>query len=111
MAEKKTPPLERVIVSRIVKALKAYGVTWIVKTHGGPFQSAGIPDILCVAPNSGRLCAIEVKRPDGYGKVTELQNRQIAVLNATGAVAGIATCEGEALALLARANERSCLGC
>lgn len=111
MAEKKVPPLERIIVTRIVKALKAHGVTWIVKTHGGPFQSAGIPDILCVAPNSGRLCAIEVKRPDGYGKVTELQNRQIAALNETGAVAGIATCEGEALALLSCANERSCIGC
>ena len=102
--EKEAPPLERVIVARIVKALKKYGVTWLIKTHGGPFQTTGIPDILCIAPGTGRFVGIEVKRPRGYGKATELQLKQIEKINSAGGVAGIATCEEEAIALVRKAE-------
>lgn len=101
---KEAPPLERVIVARIVKALKKYGVQWVWKTHGGPYQTSGVPDILCIAPKSGRFIGIEVKRPNGYGKPTELQLAQIDKINAAGGVAGIATCEEEALALVRKAE-------
>lgn len=102
---KEVPPLERVIVARIVKALKKYGVQWVWKTHGGPYQTSGVPDILCIAPKSGRFIGIEVKRPNGYGKATELQLAQIEKINSAGGVAGIATCEEEALELVKRAEE------
>ena len=101
---KDVPPLERVIVGRIVKALKKYGVQWVWKTHGGPYQTSGVPDILCIAPVSGRFIGIEVKRPNGYGKATELQLAQIEKINLAGGVAGIATCEEEAIELVRKAE-------
>lgn len=96
-------PFEKHIVAAIVKALKAHGVTWIMKTHGGPYQAAGIPDILAITPRSGRLLAIEVKRPK-VGRLTALQAAQIEKINGAGGVAGVATTVDEALALLDRAK-------
>lgn len=105
MAEKKkAPPLEKVIVASIVKALKKYGVQWLWKTHGNPYQTSGVPDILCIAPGTGRFVGIEVKRPDGYGKATPLQLEQIERIRAAGGVAGIATSPEEALALVEEAQ-------
>lgn len=101
---KEVPPLERVIVAKIVKALKVYGVQWLIKTHGGPHQTSGIPDILCIAPGSGRFVGIEVKRPNGYGKATELQLAQIEKINQAGGVAGIATSVEEAIELVRKAE-------
>lgn len=98
------PPLEKQIVAQIVNALKAKGVTWLLKTHGGPHQRAGVPDILCIAPATGKLVAIEVKRPV-LGKVTQLQAAQIEKINAAGGVAGVARSTEEALCILRRANE------
>lgn len=97
-------PLEKNIVSQIVRALSGAGVTWIIKTHGSPYQCSGIPDLLAIAPKTGRLVGIEVKRPK-VGKPTELQLKQIEKINAAGGVAGIATCVEEALALVQRAEE------
>lgn len=101
----KKPPLEKVIVGQIVKALKAYGVGWVWKTHGNPYQTSGVPDILCIAPSTGRFVGIEVKRPDGYGKATPLQLRQLENIREAGGVAGIATSVDEALALVREAEE------
>lgn len=99
-------PLEKAIVSQIVRALSSAGVTWVMKTHGSAYQRSGIPDLLAIAPKTGRLVGIEVKRPR-LGKATELQLRQIDRINAAGGVAGIATCAEEALALVRRAEEES----
>lgn len=100
-----TAPLEKTIVAQIVRALKDEGVTWLVKTHGGPFQAAGIPDILAIAPGSGRLLGVEVKRPR-VGRLTALQAAQMEKINGAGGVAGVATSAHEALALLKQANGR-----
>lgn len=94
------PPLEKTVVNQIRAALKDAGVKWIMKTHGSPYQQSGVPDLLCIAPGSGRLVGIEVKRPGGTWKVTELQKQQIALIREAGGVAGVATCVEEALALL-----------
>lgn len=99
MNEKK-PPLEKTVVNKIRDALKAAGVKWIMKTHGSPYQQSGVPDLLCIAPKTGRLVGIEVKRPHGTWKVTELQKHQIELIREAGGVAGVATCVEEALALL-----------
>lgn len=97
-------PLERIIVNQIVAALGKAGVQWILKTHGSPYQQAGVPDLLAIAPRTGRLVGVEVKRPR-IGRVTELQRRQIEKINAAGGVAGVATCAEEALALVRKAEE------
>lgn len=97
-------PLEKTIVSQIVRALSSAGVTWVMKTHGSAYQRSGVPDLLAIAPKTGRLVGIEVKRPR-LGRPTELQLRQIDRINAAGGVAGIATCAEEALALVQRAEE------
>ena len=97
-------PLEKTIVARIVTALKAAGAGWVIKTHGGAFQCAGLPDILCVAPKSGRLVGIEVKRPK-IGRLTDLQKAQLAKINLAGGVAGVAYGAEDALALLNTGNQ------
>ena len=99
----KNIPLERIVVAKIIRALKAHGVSWCIKTHGGTFQGAGLPDILAIAPQTGRLLGIEVKRPH-IGKLTALQQNQLDKIMSAGGVAGVATCADEALALLAKAN-------
>jgi len=91
-------PLEKTIVAAIMRGLKARGVRWMVKTHGGPYQTAGLPDIIAVAPGSGRLLGIEVKRP------TELQKATLARINAAGGVAGVAFGIEDALVLLKKAT-------
>ena len=98
-----TPPLEKTIVAAIVKALKAAGVTWLIKTHGGPFQGSGLPDILAIAPATGRLVGIEVKRPR-VGRLTALQAAQIERINQAGGVAGVAYGTADALNLFGLAN-------
>lgn len=75
-----------------------------MKTHGSAYQRSGVPDLLAIAPKTGRLVGIEVKRPR-LGRPTELQLRQIDRINAAGGVAGIATNVEEALALVRRAEE------
>lgn len=55
---------------KIRKALEAEVGGWWVKIHGGPFQAAGIPDLVgCV---KGLFFALEVKRP-GEGKISPIQ--------------------------------------
>lgn len=104
MSVEKKPPLEKTVVNKIRNALKAAGVKWIMKTHGSPYQQSGVPDLLCVAPGTGRLVGIEVKRPHGTWKVTELQKKQIELIWEAGGVAGVATSVEEALSLLAEAQ-------
>lgn len=98
------PPLEKTIVSAIMRVLKARGVRWLIKTHGGPYQAAGLPDIIAIAPGTGRLLGIEVKRPGG--RLTDLQRATLARINEAGGVAGVAFGVDDALALL----ERACRG-
>lgn len=90
-----TQPESR-IVSRIIAALNALPSTLVWKIHGGPFQAAGIPDI--VGLHSGRFVGIEVKVPGG--KATKLQELTLARIEAAGGIAGIATSVDEALALI-----------
>ena len=100
---KAEPPKEKAVQDQIIKALKAYGVTWMVKTHGGAYQRPGLPDILAAAPKTGRLVGIEVKRPV-IGKVTAMQTAEIRKINEGGGVAGLAYCEADAIALIKRGD-------
>ena len=95
-------PLEKTIVGAIMRALKAHGVRWMVKTHGGPYQTAGLPDIIAIAPRTGRLLGVEVKRPGR--KATALQSATLGRITKAGGIAGVACSVDEALGLLAKAN-------
>lgn len=78
--------------TRIVNAImRAFGSgwphSWFVKIHGGPFQAAGIPDIVGVV--EGRFVALEVKCPGKESTTTKLQALTIRRILAAGGIAGV----------------------
>lgn len=76
--------LERDIVAAIKKYLASLGSDiFFWKEHGGPYGSAGIPDIICCY--KGRFLGLEVKLPGG--RLTELQKRAIEKINCAGGIA------------------------
>ncbi len=81
---------EKAIVKKIRKALqRSVGGFWF-KVHGGPFQMAGLPDLLgCV---QGRFIGIEVKRPSRMTNVSPIQQRMIRKINLNGGLA-IVSCD------------------
>jgi len=81
---------EEAIVKKIRKALQgSVGGFWF-KVHGGPFQMAGLPDLLgCV---QGRFIGIEVKRPSRMTNVSPIQQRMIRKINLNGGLA-IVSCD------------------
>ena len=65
---------------RIHSALRRAFNWWGFKVHGGPFQAAGIPDIVgCCA---GLFFALEVKMPKG--KISEVQKETIRDIRRKG---------------------------
>jgi hypothetical protein len=95
-------PLEATIVSAIIKALKAQGI-FVVKTHGGAFQMAGLPDLILIAPVTGRFVGIEVKRPV-LGVVTELQKAILRKINQAGGYGCVAYSVVESLEFVKKAD-------
>jgi hypothetical protein len=84
---------QKQIMQRI-SDLKAEGhgvVCW--KDQSGPYQQAGIPDVLAVI--DGQFFAFEVKRPF-FGGATDLQLAMIERLNAAGGHAAVVTYVSEA---------------
>jgi len=77
---------ETKLQKEIKKALKRnVGGFWI-KIHGGPFQKAGMPDLLgCVC---GRFFALEVKRKEQY-KIDDVQIMTIKLIQMAGGFATI----------------------
>jgi hypothetical protein len=74
--------------------------SWWVKIHGGPYQAAGIPDILgCIL---GQFVALEVKMPDG-SPLSKLQKIQISRIKKAGGLAYVVTSVGEAVNVVRRA--------
>jgi hypothetical protein len=72
---------------RIQKILKKKyrGYLFIFKVHGGPFQKAGLPDLIgCV---HGMFFGFEVKEEDG--DASELQLETLIDIRAAGGIAGI----------------------
>jgi hypothetical protein len=71
----------------IRKGLKREVGGWWRKIHGGPFQAAGIPDLLgCV---QGRFFAFEVKHPDQNSETSELQKKNIREIRCNGGTAEV----------------------
>lgn len=85
-------PLETAITKSIVKMARDNG-WWTMKIHGGAFQRAGIPDLLCI--KGGRAVFLEVKQPGK--KATPLQQHVMAEIREQGgAVAEVVTSKEEA---------------
>lgn len=85
-------PLESAITRSIVTAAKGLG-WWTFKVAGGPMQTSGIPDLLCL--KGGRAVFLEVKQPGK--KPTPLQvHRMQEIREIGGAVAEVVTSRQEA---------------
>ena len=61
---------EKQLENRMKKYLSNKNI-YHFKVHGNGFMRSGIPDLICCI--NGRFVAIEIKRPDGKGKVSKLQ--------------------------------------
>lgn len=96
---------------RIQKALKKrHPNSWWFKVWGGPFQSAGIPDLVGCVPITitpdmvgktfGLFCAEEVKLPIKSSKPSELQLLTIEDITYAGGCSGIVRSTLEAVELI-----------
>lgn len=100
------------LTGSIMRAIKkAHPTAWVFKVVGHPYQTSGIPDLLVGV--DGLLVGIEVKfiapgesRDHAVSRTTPQQRFQISGINASGAVAGVATSVEEALAIVAKAIEK-----
>ncbi len=96
---------ESTLVRNILKEIRAQGGWWF-KTHGSPYQMAGLPDILGV--HDGRFVAFEVKTP---GKETQTSPRQEMTMHriqeAGGVTAVVSSVSGAlgVLSILDKAKE------
>ena len=70
---------ETALTAKIVKAAKGLGF-WTFKIAGGPFQTAGIPDLLCI--RGGIAVFLEVKVAPN--KPTPLQLQRIKEIKEVG---------------------------
>ena len=96
-------PLERTITDSIMRWLKGAGY-WAVKIHGAAYQTAGLPDIVCI-DRKGRFVGLEVKRPV-IGKVTELQKRTLENINMGGGYAVVVRSIEDAMAAMAASEAK-----
>lgn len=77
--------LERDLVATIKRYLASLGSdVFYFKEHGGPYGTAGVPDIICCY--KGRFLGLEAKLPGG--KLSELQRRAISKILRAGGLAG-----------------------
>lgn len=91
-------PLESSITKSIVTLAKSLG-WWTFKIAGGPMQTSGIPDLLCV--KGGRAVFLEVKQPGK--KPSPLQAHRIKEIREIGgATAEVVTSKQEAEEVLRR---------
>lgn len=93
--------------TRLVKRMKdAVQGQWpdafVEKIHGGPYQRAGLPDLLVII--DGMTFGIEAKAPapgesdeHARGRVTAVQEACLAEMARAGAVTFVAISEGEVL--------------
>lgn len=89
-------PLESVLVRKIIKKLREdYGGFWF-KVHGGPYQKAGLPDVIgCL---EGQFYGFEVKRPGR--KATLLQQKTMEEIARQGGVCSTISSYVEAKSIL-----------
>ena len=86
MPRKKLPEekSESELQSDMIEYLKSKGI-YHININPGKFMRAGIPDLICCI--QGLFVAIEVKRPDGKGKLDKLQEINIEQIKESGGIA------------------------
>lgn len=94
----RSKPLEKTVVAKIMKALDNNYPGFYFKVHGGPYQMAGIPDI--VGLHKGRFIAIEVKVPGREKNLSEKQKRVIKMIQRAGGISFMATSAEQVLETL-----------
>lgn len=103
------PTTEKGLVNAMMRGIREeYPDVWLIKVHGGPYQEAGVPDLIgCVR---GRMFAIEAKlrrpgesAPAARARTSTRQRVQIERLLAAGASAGVALSVEEALGIVRQA--------
>lgn len=98
------------LVDRMRRAIVArWPDAFVVKIHGNPYQTAGLPDLLVVV--GGRLVGVEVKAPragesreHALSRVTLRQRDVLDRLARAGAISGVALTVEEAVELVASAE-------
>ena len=73
---------EKLFENKIKKFIKTLPKAWFYKHWAGAYSQSGIPDIICCI--NGRFVGIEVKATNG--KVSDLQLRNIKLINESGGV-------------------------
>ena len=111
---RRQPPLEKVIVARIMAELRKYPGIVVRKRHGTVMGLAGDPDLYGAI--RGHHFEIEVKRPDApCSQLTKLQTERLREWSIEGgAITGVARNIGDALAILGLAQPEpvwTCAGC
>lgn len=77
-------------MSKLEQGLQNKIVKWLKENHIWHFRytastTFGIPDIVCLY--KGKFVGIEVKRPDGKGVASKLQEKMIESINKNGGIA------------------------
>lgn len=97
---------ETALVGKIRAAVKRrFPDAMIVKVHGGPYQTVGLPDLLVIV--EGRAYGFEVKKQrlgesteHAYGRATLPQLKRLADLRQAGGVAAVVLSVDEVLGYL-----------
>jgi hypothetical protein len=97
---------ETALVGKIRTAVKRkFPDAMIVKIHGGPYQTAGLPDLVVIV--NGRAYGFEVKKQrlgesaeHAYGRATLPQQKRLADLRRAGGIGAVVLSVEEVLALL-----------
>jgi len=85
---------EAILVTKIKKALEKEGC-WVLKVHGGPYQQAGVPDLIVCFKSD--FIALEVKTPERRSSVTALQKATMEMIRDADGEAYVVTSVDEAL--------------
>lgn len=97
---------ETLLVGKIVTAIKKrYPSAMVTKIHGGPYQAAGLPDLMVII--DGRAYGFEVKKQrlgesaeHAYGRATIRQQKRLADLRAAGGIGAVVLSVDEVLGYL-----------
>ena len=93
--------LEKDITAAILRYLRGLPECFCWKEHGGPYGTAGIPDIICCY--RGRFLGLEVKQPGG--KLTKLQEITLERIRAAGGSAHMVTSVAEVRDIIQQLEE------
>lgn len=96
----RTSPESR-LQKRIQNAVRdEWDDAFMFKVHGGPYQQAGIPDL--VGSVEGRFVALEVKHPDQGHEESAIQRIVRVRLEKAGAIVAVVESVDEALDFIRR---------